>query len=133
MMNPYLISMSIYFINPALPIISEKPTTRHIAYGVELSWTKPNNSLNETILYNVECLMCNQSICNISCANETYDPSSKNLSQTSVTVSNLIAGNRYVFRVYARNSLNDNVPKDKWGYIETNPVEVTTGNELHKS
>ena len=50
-----------------------------------------------------------------------------------MTVSNLIAGNRYVFRVYARNSLNHNVSKDKWGYIETDPVEVTTGNELHKN
>ena len=130
MMNPDLISqMFIYLIIPAPPVLNEKPTTRRIAYGVEVSWTKPNNSLNETILYNVECFICNQSICNISCTNETYDPSSKNLSLTSVTVSNLIPGDRYVFRVYARNSLNNNVPKVEWGFHETDPVAVASGNE----
>ena len=46
-------------------------------------------------------------------------------------VSNLIAGEKYVFRVYARNSLNGEVPEDEWGYTETVPVQVISGEQLH--
>ncbi|CAB4032197.1 ephrin type-A receptor 2-like [Paramuricea clavata] len=108
----------------ALPEIREKPRTRLIAYGVELSWTAPKNSLNEIILYNVTCFICSQSICNIPCLNETYDPGWNNLRQTLVTVSNLIAGEKYVFRVYV--SVKDVVPEGEWRYIETDRVQVTS-------
>ncbi|CAB4042837.1 Hypothetical predicted protein [Paramuricea clavata] len=54
---------------------------------------------------------------------EAYDPGSNNLRQTSVIVSNLIAGGNYVFRVYI--SVKDAVPEGEWRYIETNRVQVT--------
>jgi hypothetical protein len=124
-----LIAISINFIIPALPEIREKPRTKLIAYGVELSWTAPKNSLNEIILYNVTCFICSQSICNIPCENEAYDPSSNNLRQISVIVSNLIAGGNYVFRVYV--SVKDAVPEGEWRYIETDRVQVTSGKEMY--
>jgi hypothetical protein len=123
-----LIAISINFIIPALPEIREKPRTRLIAYGVELSWTAPKNSLNEIILYNITCFICSQSIC-IPCQNETYDPGWNNLRQSSVIVSNLIAGGNYVFRVYV--SVKDVVPEGEWRYIETGRVQVTPGKELY--
>jgi hypothetical protein len=126
-----LIAISINFIIPALPEIREKLRTRLIAYGVELSWTAPKNSLKEIILYNITCFICSQSMCNIPCQNEAYDPSSNNLRQTLVTVSNLIAGGNYVFRVYV--SVKDVVPEGEWRYIETGRVQVTSGKELYSS
>ncbi|CAB4043908.1 ephrin type-A receptor 2 [Paramuricea clavata] len=107
----------------ALPEIREKPRARLFAYGVELSWTAPKNSLNEIILYNVTCFICSQRIC-IPCQDEAYHPSSNNLRQTSVIVSNLIAGGNYVFRVYV--SVKDVVPEGEWRYIETDRVQVTS-------
>jgi hypothetical protein len=119
--------VSINFIIPALPEI-EKPGTRLTAHGVELSWTAPKNSLNETILYNVTCFICSQRICNISCQNETYNPGSNNLRQTRVIVSNLIAGEKYVFIVHV--SVKDAVPEGEWSY-KTVHVQVISGKELH--
>jgi hypothetical protein len=124
-----LIAISINFIIPALPEIREKPRTKLIAYGVELSWTAPKNSLKEIILYNITCFICSQSICNIPCQNEAYNPGPNNLRQISVTVSNLIAGGNYVFRVYV--SVKDAVPEGEWRYIETDRVQVISGKELY--
>ena len=124
-----LIAISINFIIPALPEIGEIPGKRLIAHGVELSWTAPKNSLNETILYNVTCFICSQRICNISCQNETYNPGSNNLWQTRVIVSNLIAGEKYVFIVHV--SVKDAVPEGEWRYMETGRVQVISGKELH--
>jgi hypothetical protein len=128
-LRDFKIAISINFIIPALPEIIEKPGTRLIAYGVKLSWSAPKNSLNETILYNITCFICSQRSCNISCENEAYDPSSNNLRQTSVIVSNLIAGGNYVFRVLV--SVKDAVPEGEWRYIETDRVQVTSGKELY--
>ena len=63
--------------------------------------------------------------------NEVYDPYPNNLTQTNVTVSNLTAGKNYVFRVFAINSLNSQVPKDQWNYSETFPVEFFSGKQFH--
>ena len=121
-----------YYIILALPILSERPKTKLIAYAsVVISWTPPKNSLNETNLYNVECYICyNQSICNTSCMNEVYHPQGEEVIQTEVTVSNLTTGERYVFRVYPINSLNDQGSEDQWLYNETHPVEVIWGKEI---
>ena len=89
----------------------------------------PKNSLKEIILYNITCFICSQSICNIPCEKETYNPGSNNLRQISVIVSNLIAGGNYVFRVYV--SVKDAVPEGEWRYIETGRVQVTSGKELY--
>ena len=62
--------------------------------------------------------------------NEVYHPQGKELIQTEVTVSNLTTGERYVFRVYPINSLNDQVSEDQWHYNETHPVEVIWGKEI---
>jgi hypothetical protein len=51
------------------------------------------------------------------------------LRQTSVIVSNLIAGGNYVFRVLV--SVKDAVPEGEWRYIETDRVQVTSGKELY--
>lgn len=119
----------VYYLVLALPILSEKPKAKRIAYSsVIISWTPPENSLNETNLYNIECYICyNKSICNTSCKNERYHPKAKELNQTEVTVSNLTAGERYVFRVYPLNSLNVQVSEDQWYYNETDPVVVISG------
>ena len=139
----------------ALPVLSKKPSTTRIAYGVIITWTSPNNSLNETALYNVECFLCyeksncntscydknicsnitcnNQSSCSTTpCINEIYHPRAKKLTQTRVTVSNLTVGERYIFRVYPINSLNDQVSEDEWSYNETYPVEVSLGKEINE-
>ena len=177
----------------ALPVLSKKPNTRRVAHGVIISWTAPKNSLNETVMYNVECFICheqsicntscynqsisntscysqslcntsccdqsicnttcynesccnttwydqticniscnNQSVCTFPCANEMYHPRAKEFNQTSVEVSNLTVGERYVFRVYAINSLNNHVSKNQWSYSETYPVEVSSGKKIHQ-
>ena len=63
--------------------------------------------------------------------NEIYVPGEKNLTETKVIVSNLTRRVKYVFRVYAKNSLNDNVTQKEWKYVETDKVVIPNGkNEL---
>ena len=64
--------------------------------------------------------------------NEVYDPRPNDLTQTNVAVSNLTAGESYVFRVFAINSHNTQVPKDQWNYSETIPVEFFLGKQFHE-
>ena len=64
--------------------------------------------------------------------NEVYDPRAKDLIQTNVTVSNLTAGESYVFRVFAINSLNTQVPKGQWNYSETFSVDFLLGKQFHE-
>ncbi|XP_028394325.1 ephrin type-A receptor 2-like isoform X3 [Dendronephthya gigantea] len=91
-----------------------KPSIKLLGSVVEITW-KNAGIANETILYDVRCYECNQSICQTSCMNETYEPGQNNLTETKVVVSNLTIGGKYVFRVYAKNS------SKKWKYVETNP------------
>jgi hypothetical protein len=80
-----------------------------------------------TIFYDVECFICNGNVCSISCMNEIYKPGQKNLSETSVTVSNLTAGATYMFKVYVRYHLNGKVSEGRWRYVETGRVPVISG------
>ena len=70
--------------------------------------------------------MCNNVTCNVSCENEIYNPSQRNLAQTWVVVSNLTVGESYKFRVYARNHLNNGVPKEQWRFVETNRTVIVS-------
>ena len=58
--------------------------------------------------------------------NEIYKPRQKNLTETKVIVSNLTIGDKFVFRLYAKNRLNDNVPQKEWKYVETDPYVIPT-------
>ena len=97
--------------------------------------TSGNHSCtNETIGNTTSCV--NETICKTSCIsrltcgtkymNAVYDPSQKNLTQAWVTVSNLTNGTTYKFRVYPKNSLNTGISEDKWNYVETDPVNVSS-------
>ncbi|XP_028393591.1 proto-oncogene tyrosine-protein kinase receptor Ret-like [Dendronephthya gigantea] len=117
----------------SLIVLKDKPSIKllDLVGGAEITWTNKTKArisddiLREIILYDVRCYKCNQSICNkTSCMNETYEPGQNNLIETKVIVSNLTIGGKYVFRVYAKNSLNDNVPQKEWKYVETDKVVI---------
>ena len=124
---------STIFMLSALLELENKPKVEIFAGDVKITWTNktkatiPDNTLRRNILYDVRCYKCNHSICNkTSCLNEIYKPRQQNLTETKVIVSNLTIGDKYVFRVYAKNSLNDNVPQKKWKYVETDPYVIPT-------
>ena len=83
----------------APPVLSQKPKTRRIAFGVIITWTAPKNSLaNDTILYNVQCFLCivqnkcdtscyNQTISNTTCYNQTISNATCNITQTTCNTS----------------------------------------------
>ena len=106
--------------------------------------TSGNHSCaNETIRHKTSCAnktMCNtlcisRLTCDTKCMNAVYDPSQKNLTQAWVTVSNLTDGTTYKFRVYPKNSLNTGISEDKWNYVETDPVNVSSSKltEYHRN
>ena len=78
----------------APPVLSKKPKTRRIAFGVIITWTAPKNSLaNDAVLYNVQCFLCieqnncdtscyNQTISNTTCYNQTISNATCNITQT---------------------------------------------------
>ena len=91
--------------------------------SVNLTWLPPvnNSGLKETIFYDIFCYVCNQSNCNKSCADVTYNPKQYNLTGTHAVVSGLVHGQTYEFRIYPKNSLNKVVPRDEWNFTATKP------------
>ena len=117
-------------IGICLPLLvsNKKPNLTRIAHGeFNITWIELNIK-DESILssYYVRCLICNSnaSVCSSSCKNEIYHPRQKNLTETRVTVSNLAAGETYVFRVYVKYHFNGKVSEEEWRYLETDPVQL---------
>ena len=92
-------------------------------------WLPPsnNNGMNETIFYDIECMICVESICNKTCTDILFTPSQYNLTQTSVRVSGLVVGDTCQFRIFPKDSLNSVMPRSAWTYISTKVFNVTTG------
>ena len=88
--------------------------------SINITWLPPlnNSGINETIFYVIQCLICAvKSVCKKSCTDLQYAPSRKNITQTSVLVSNLVGGKMYEFRIFPKNSLNSAIPRSEWKYI----------------
>ena len=94
--------------------------------SVTIKWNEPDKteSLNESIFYDVECFLCKESICNLTCGNLKFNPGNENISTTLVVVRELTAGKSYKFRVYPKNNLNENILKNKWTFMETEQFTV---------
>ncbi len=104
--------------------MNKRPDIERNTTGVTMKWNKPDKteSLNEAILYDVECFSCKDKedkICNLTCGSVTFNPGKENLNTTSVFVTNLQPGKKYIFRVYPKNGLNERIPRDKWNFSET--------------
>ena len=102
-----------------LLILDERPKFNMSSpSNITITWTKPkkDTGLHETVRYDVECYSCEKSVCNRPCFGAKYDPRKHNLTRTSVVVSNLKPGFKYVFRVYPKNSVNEQVVKEKWNF-----------------
>ena len=105
-------------------MLDKNPEIEENTTGLIIKWTKPNQteSLNETILYDVECFLCkdkNAKTCKFPCEDVAFNPGQKDLTSISVVVTKLQPGKSYIFRVYPKNSLNDMIPKDDWKFLRT--------------
>ena len=100
--------------------IPVKPEVKEIKGGrnsVNITWLPPvNNSINETIVYEIKCNICDTDVADKQCAGLSYNPSQVNVTKTYVRVSNLIYGQCYQFGIVATNSLNRVISKDKWDF-----------------
>ena len=96
--------------------------------NIIITWSKPktDTGLHETVRYDVECYSCEKSVCNRPYFGAKYDPRKHNLTRTSVVVSNLKPGFKYVFRVYPKNSVNEQVVKEKWNFTAMEYFAVKT-------
>ena len=115
----YIIIKSLLFFAFSAPLIPVGQP--RIEKSMIISWeaASRNNSLDEEILYDVECFSCEKMKCNTSCREEQYDPGQNDLNQTTIVVSNLDSFGCYIFRIYPRNTLNNVIPKEKWKFYET--------------
>ena len=88
---------------------------------VNISWEEANknNSLDEEIFYDVECLSCEKMNCNTSCHEEQYEAGQNALNQTMTIVHNLAPSRCYLFRIYPRNALNNVIPIESWNFYQT--------------
>ena len=114
--------MSFFLI--ALLALEKRPDIKQNTTGITIKWNKSDKteSLNEAILYDVECFSCEDEedkICKLTCGSVTFSPGKENLNITSVFVTNLQPGKGYIFRVYPKNSLNKRIPRDQWNFLET--------------
>ena len=89
--------------------------------SVTIKWNEPDKteSLNESIFYDVECFLCKENKCNLTCGNVRFNPGDKNIGTTIVVVRELTAGKTYKFRVYPKNNLNKYILQNQWKYMET--------------
>ena len=102
--------------------------------NITITWSKlkTDTGLQETVTYDVECYSCEKSVCNRPCFGAKYDPRKHNLTRTSVVVSNLKPGFKYVFRIYPKNSVNGQVIKEKWNCTAMEYFAVKTiGKMMH--
>ena len=90
--------------------------------SVNITWLPPlNNSINESVVYEIKCNSCATNVGNKPCARLSYHPSQVNVTKTYVRVSNLIYDQCYQFGIVAKNSLNRLVSKDKWDFVSSDP------------
>ncbi|XP_028394329.1 ephrin type-B receptor 3-like [Dendronephthya gigantea] len=104
-------------------VLNKAPTIKYnkTVNILTVSWIEPSKteSLDEAIFYDVKCVLCNE-ICNETCKNVVFNPRSYNLSDTLVAVTGLQPDKKYIFRVFPKNSLNEQISRDKWNFKETN-------------
>ena len=102
-------------------VLKDKPLDEVNKTSATIKWNEPDKteSLNESIFYDVECFSCKEKICNLTCGNVIFSPGNKDIKTTFVVVRKLTAGTSYKFRVYPKNSLNKNILKSQWKFMET--------------
>ena len=110
----------------ALLALKDKPVYKVNKTRVTIKWNEPDKteSLNESIFYDVECFLCKEKICNLTCGNVKFNPGNDNINTTLVVVTELTAGKSYKVRVYPKNNLNENILKNKWKFMETEQFTV---------
>ncbi len=129
----------------ALLKIENKPIVKQVegsSNSVNITWLSPanNSGFHEVILYDIQCNICVESVCNKSCTDLLYDPSQYNVTRTWVRVSGLVDGPTYQFRVFPKNSLNRVVPRERWTFAErklfsflSRGITVFTGPALYRA
>ena len=123
-----------YFL--ALLKFENKPIVRHVegsSNSANITWLPPanNSGFDEVILYEIQCNICVESVCNKSCTDLSYDPSQYNITRTWVRVSALANGQTFQFRTFPKNSLNKILSRDRWTFTATNPfLFLSRGNSI---
>ena len=119
----------------ALLRLKDEPVYEVNKTSVTIKWSEPDKteSLSEPIFYDVECFLCKEKICNLTCENVIFSPGNKNIKTTFVVVTKLTTGKSYQFRVYPKNNLNKNILKNQWKYMETEKFVSVTYQSPSKS
>ena len=126
--------MLMYFL--ALLNVKNIPIVKQVegsSDSVNITWLPPanNNRFDEVILYDIQCNICVESVCNKSCTDLSYDPSQYNITRTWVRVSGLVNNDQiYQFRIFPKNSLNRVVPRDRWTFAASKPFSFPRGNSI---